>query len=691
MSVKERICVKLNVRSGTDALDAALVEHLDHSNVRSAAAYLVEGHHASIASPPSPTSPASAGSGSSSTSAAPVVYLPKNEMLIVYSVDGVSEASGDVKVFVLDRTTMERHRQHAAAKRPIHYVVLHGQGGIPPADLSKVSAEIPFPGDHTDVLAGADWAARAPARLITLDANPNAAVMPASSTAAQLITRSSHSLSEAIAASEAAERGVANIDYEAAMTHCCAWLSETIDLVEQQFSVSEAAADSTLAIVEAFLQRNTALQKAKEFIGTDLNVFTRIERALHSSSAARQRWAQRKAGLDCLAESTRLCATWLALLANHAMSLKIRNPATNQSLDGTNATMSAVADALLVILATFPGQNLTESDQFTHYCHQRVVPRLTADLVGHAEKLLDLPQAFSVGVDPIPVLPPCVTEGVQSHFIAASWALRSWRHAWAQCVAILDHCHPTRLSEPAAGSAEAAAYASKRCEDLRDMMRLVNRASLGIMSTEVAVLYTLMRRAALAFGPLRAAEHLNWERFAAAFNKTLALKLQTVEDVPYDAPADDAAHDPVAPFAPLLSQTATSLNLTQTQTSLHNYTQRSLVNASMLTNASASAVMEEREVLSSRVTVMTQELAEARLLIAGLQGQLQRANASLAAAQELNVFMMAELRKAQLGDAGRDVPAPVGSREALIARLAAEEHARLEHGRQIEDEELDSP
>eukprot|EP00744_Colponema_vietnamica_P012468 GILI01017495.1.p1 GENE.GILI01017495.1~~GILI01017495.1.p1 ORF type:complete len:684 (-),score=106.77 GILI01017495.1:56-2068(-) len=667
-SLKERLCVKLNIRSGIESLERALLRHIEQTNVKSAAAYLVPSHARGI----------TVGDGTA-------VYLPKNALLLLYTVEGVVDPTGDAQVFVLDRTTMELHRQHASHNKTIHYVALSGQGSIPAADLSLVSKDIPPKGDHVDVVAHANWDEVAPVLMTSFDASPSSAILPSSTQATQIITRSSSPLVDAIAAAEAADRGVANLDYDTAMTQCCAWLAETIEIIEAQFSTSEAAASSTLEIIEAFLQRNSSLHMARAYIATDGSVFSRIEKALHSNNLSRQRWIQKRAALDCLAESTRLCATWISMLSSHALSLRIRNPAASQSLDGTNDTMTAISSALQIILASFPGQSLTESDQFAHYVQQRLIPRITLDLVAQVEKLLSLGTIFDVGAASIPVMPLCVTEGIQSHFITSSWALRRWLYAWHQVCATIHNVYPARLTETATVGSEAARYASQRCERLQDLLHKVNRASLGIMNTEMAVLYKTIHVAANAFPLLRASDASNWDTFEALFNKTLALKYTQVEPEVYAQPQFGTTDSsPIAPFSPMLSQL--SVNLTQTQTTLHNHS-RSMVNASMASIGNNSALVEEREVLASRVTIMAQELAEARQLIASLQGQVQRSNAALASAQELNVFMMAEIRKAKLNpEEGK----AASGRADLVKRLAQEEHSRRANGRQIEDEELDN-
>ena len=240
----------------------------------------------------------------------------------------------------------------------------------------------------------------------------------------------------------------------------------------------------------------------------------------------------------------------------------------------------------------------------------------------------------------------------------------------------------TDLSETVMCSAPR--YAAARCLDIAKLLRQAEDVGHGMLNAHVRTLFATMHKAANAF-PLLSAEHYkNWQTFVHAFEKCLALKYEVVESVSYiqvhstvspsrqrSEASDNAVNNSIVDQSRSRVSTATqrrgqgTRNRSAAATYNHSVMNLSSVNVSLISQADGAPhdgdkdhtaverslmvdvamLHEERAILSSRVSILTEELTECRGLLSQMQGQLTSAQKGMRSAEELNDVLLAEIRE----------------------------------------------
>jgi hypothetical protein len=255
--------------------------------------------------------------------------------------------------------------------------------------------------------------------------------------------------------------------------------------------------------------------------------------------------------------------------------------------------------------------------------------------------------------------------------------------------------HPQRfsaLSETILCS--PARYASDRCRDLAHFIKMAVDAGYEMLSPHSRALFGTLHRAAKSF-PLLSSEHFrNWQLLVEAFDKCHALKLEIVQSVQYEDIATGEGALVVQTQRSRVqsagrSRPATSASVNESVMSLHS------VNLSAISRADGGAgagdrspsrrgrdadgstlasqregdgaaedggakmdrekeleievamLHEERTILSSRLSILTDELSECRALLVSLQPELAQAQRNLQLSEETNQNLAAELRAAK--------------------------------------------
>jgi hypothetical protein len=392
---------------------------------------------------------------------------------------------------------------------------------------------------------------------------------------------------------------------------------------------------------------------------------------------------QRKAQLALLAEQRRLEATWLAMLAHPLLTLQLVQTRASQSLQPLVDLVPRLTILLQLISFAYPCQSITGeatsdrllildgeySESFLHCIRHRLTPQIAKTLVAKCSELIGFPTLFSVSAvadrDELQgyVMPLCTREAIQAGLKNCSDLLLYFSTVFRSISFGFNKSFPRTAAAaspliPLSGDTDVATqgpiYAAHRIGDLLRFVQQVDTAGSGMISQEVLCLYQTLHRGATSFDLLAVDEYKNWQIFADNFDKTLVLKFVTEEPVKYSAPAIPVA----APAPPAPAAAASS---TPTLSSESGVTQRVVAD-------------EERAILSSRVTVLTAELAECRQLLAIMTKELDQSQRAVKEAQELNLTLLMEMQRSNImrsvGEVGAtDLPTRY---QALVEAIASD-------------------
>lgn len=625
------------------------------------------------------------------------VQLGESELVILYVVDGVCEGNDD-RIFCFDGANPKLFELHARLGRTMRYLLL----------FSTQTAD-----EDGDRLC-----------MQSVDVVPSLAFFKTKA-AVKIASRQSVSLERAKAIIDSAERGAIGADVETALSDCCAWLLESQQLVASQFRrhLVDAADGNAMGIVEALLKRYSSLRHVADFVAGPESPFSQLANGLvHSSSPAHQRWQQRRAHLDLLLESYRAEAVWASALAPLLMTLKFHDAHRQQTVEPLVQLTQQLMLTLALVCATCPVTHAVDDTgagatlpSLHSLITGNVIPSIAFSFVRNCENLLQLTTCFSVAAvaDAAEqqgyIMPLCTRDAFMAKFSNAAEALRGLVAAYDRTSTMLEKCFPNmpglrrKLAglSPNATEAEASAarriavatasYAADRCNDIEGLVKRIDKVGYGMMTPQVACLFATVHKAANSFPLLRAAEHKNWQLFMHSFDKSATLKYTEVEPVEYATPQPLVVGDGFASLEDSVLGDGSTIDATvvNSSTVLHNNdlsmisvhmqsTTRAntAVDASLLGLSSGAAateiavLREERAILGSRVTILTEEVVECRRLLTAVQRQLDESNQRLASAEELNVVLMAEMRDLYMRLAAVELPAGDSDRDRLVKALA---------------------
>ena len=548
---------------------------------------------------------------------------------VLYSVEGVHSDIGS-KIFVLDDTTAATHRVHAAMRRTIRYAVIVA---APFVDNDGVTSSEIVPQLHTVV-----------------DCCPQAAVMSHYKQGMSILTRPSALMSEASDILASIERGTCGCDVEGALSNCCLWLVESMQLIERDFRRALQNSSSGLSIVEAFQKRYTTTLGAMEMLTAPNSVPRRLEAFGNGEGQGFQRWSQRMSQLLLLTEQRRVEATWLAMLAHPLLTMHLAQPRTSQSLQPLLDLVPKICVLLCLVNLSNPSDASADklllcdgetSEGLAYVVAHRLAPQISRDLVSKARDLICFETLFSVEAVPDRneiqghVMPLCTRPAVQARLHNSIELVTLFASTFRNSAASFESSFPLTADSPRVAISEesdvataGAIYAANRCTNILGMIAQADAAGCGLMSAEVRCLFQTLHRGATSFSLLDVNEYKNWQLFADTYEKTLVLKYTKEEPVKYVA---QLIQTPAVPARSVAPPTFTSA-AAPAETSSNN-------------NRVAD---EERAILSSRVTVLTQELSECRQLLAAMTKQLAQSQQGLREAQELNVVLLLEMQRSNI-------------------------------------------
>lgn len=657
--LKQRIAVHLTSKQGTTSVDRLLERH----SLRNKDSSLFHVF-------PFPT-PLTAQRSVEELESVQLKLLSGTTLVVLYSVEGIlDDATGDSLLFVLDRSTREDFQLHVNLERPMTFLILTVKRK---SDGNEWASDEPFTS-----LADA-------VEELRIDCHPSAALMSTYREGMSILTRSSAALAHAEAIVDALDRGSGGVDPETALTDCCVWIQETLALVDEAFGRLLQNCDTGIQVIEAYMKRYTATKGLQGILLNPNGVFKKLEqRYIHVDGQSALQYRQRVTEVMLLVSEQRLEAMWASVvLSKVCLGLKLQNPTQQQSLDGINALIPALCKLVTVAFVCCSSSDTSGSNSSSagtiptskqlpllRALRQKLLPIVAANVVHKCSELLSLTTMFSVEAVPDAsdqqgyLMPLCCRPAVAGKLNRVAECLSSFARWFHICGRALEENFPppmyptfrtTSSSDPSSEVSEDVVtsilhYAAMRCNNILAMISSIDEIGCGMMTREVRCLFDTMHMAAKAFPLLDGLHHKNWQLFYDTFHKTKTLRYVLVEPVVYQPLASlrDAASEGV------LKQGAAK---------------------SAALPPFADDGDEEKTILRNRVTVLTDELRDVRAVLARMMQQYKQSQDGLQQAQEVNLVLMAEIRRLMLqsGNASswENQGAVVDGYQAMVDGLAA--------------------
>lgn len=526
------------------------------------------------------------------------------DIIVLYSVEGEFSSDGGQIIHVLSPSTFDRAPHDAALSvgRLVRYLVVH-----PPPTTDECNT---FTVTPLELRLSRQVTARNVSALIY---GPD---MPTLTGANDLVA--------------SYERGNQSVDLELASAALVAWVQSVISKCESM-AIKARGATASLGFVEAHLQVLGCLQAVCEALEAPEGLCGKLTNYLPKSSVSMEALAQKRARLMVFKESVTDLVHFLYVIVPSLYTIKLNNSALH-------IVYEQVASWPILLALLVSGC----SPVMDHHLGRSFFCRLVYDIIEAVERAVALDDAAfhppetedSCSVKTIS-MPPRIIDGSLFNVLAqAESCLRLLVSIFPRVRELTDmicgaHGAFARESPDGTPAVDAAAYAADRCAELQSMITRIRSLGLDCPTDNTIALCKTLERAASRFPLLRLESASNWQKCNRSFERIVLCKFTTPDDVEYDHPVD-AARDQTPPEgkAPLEGQSSES-------------------HPQQIQQPTGSFSADERSILQSRVTLLSHELSDCRRLVQQLQDQLAARDRELAAANEMNLVLLASMSDRQ--------------------------------------------